>query len=48
MRRLLERVFEKLEEEEEEEEEEGEGEKDVDWLAVAREMGLGTVGNCGL
>lgn len=49
MRRLLERVFEKLEKEEEEEEEEGEeGEKDVDWLAVAREMGLGTVGNCGL
>lgn len=44
MRRLLERVFEKLEEEEEEEE----GEKDVDWLAVAREMGLGAVGNCGL
>lgn len=51
MRRLLERVFEKLEEEEEEEEgeeEEEEGEKDVDWLAVAREMGLGAVGNCGL
>lgn len=47
MRRLLERVFEKLEEEEEEEEEEGE-EKDVDWLAVAREMGLGAIGNCGL
>lgn len=46
MRRLLERVFEKLEKEEEEEEEE-EGE-DVDWLAVAREMGLGAVGNCGL
>lgn len=45
MRRLLERVFEKLEKEEEEEEEE---EKDVDWLAVAREMGLGAVGNCGL
>lgn len=42
MRRLLERVFEKLEEEGEEEE------KDVDWLAVAREMGLGAVGNCGL
>lgn len=48
MRRLLERVFEKLEKEEEEEEEEEEGEKDVDWLAVAREMGLGAVGNCGL
>lgn len=49
MRRLLERVFEKLEKEEEEEEEEGEErEKDVDWLAVAREMGLGAVGNCGL
>lgn len=46
MRRLLERVFEKLEKEEEGEEE-GE-EKDVDWLAVAREMGLGAVGNCGL
>lgn len=45
MRRLLERVFEKLEKEEDEEEE---GEKDVDWLAVAREMGLGAVGNCGL
>lgn len=50
MRRLLERVFEKLEkeEEEEDEEEEEEEEKDVDWLAVAREMGLGAVGNCGL
>lgn len=48
MRRLLERVFEKLEEEEDEEEEEEEGEKDVDWLAMAREMGLGAVGNCGL
>lgn len=45
MRRLLERVFEKLEEEDEEEEK---GEKDVDWLAVAREMGLGAIGNCGL